>query len=55
MVLFGGISSYDFEVYQPTKVFIQNEFQTKDFGSLKYSLVIEVAQSTSGIVISQWT
>lgn len=33
---------------------IHNQFQTKDLGSLKYPLGIEIVQSLSDIVVSQW-
>ena len=31
-----------------------NHFQPKDLGKLKYFLGIEIAQSNSGVVMSQW-
>ena len=38
---------------QKLKQHLSNHFQTKDLGKLKYFLGIEVAQSNSGMVISQ--
>ena len=35
------------------KKYLSSHFQTKDLGSLKYFLGIEVAQSKEGIVVSQ--
>ena len=35
------------------KAFLQNSFQTKDSGKLRYFLGIEVAQSKEGINLSQ--
>ena len=47
------ITCSDHDGIQKLKQHIFSHFQTKDFGKLKYFLDIEVAQSKSGVVISQ--
>ena len=47
------ITSGDQDAIQKLKQHIFSHFQTKDLGKLKYFLGIEVAQSNSGVVISQ--
>ena len=47
------ITGSDQNGIQKLKQHIFNHFQTKDLGKLKYFLSIEVAQSNSGVVISQ--
>ena len=47
------ITGSDQDGIQKLKQHLFNHFQTKDLGKLKYFLSIEVAQSNSGVVISQ--
>ena len=47
------ITGSDQEGISKLKEYLFSRFQTKDLGKLKYFLGIEVAQSHSGIVISQ--
>ena len=47
------ITGSDQDGIQKLKQHLFNHFQTKDLGKLKYFLDIEVAQSNSGVVISQ--
>ena len=47
------ITSNDHDGIQKLKQHLFSHFQTKDLGKLKYFLGIEVAQSNSGVVISQ--
>ncbi|XP_019150387.1 PREDICTED: uncharacterized protein LOC109147209 [Ipomoea nil] len=47
------ITGSDQEGISQLKEYLFSRFQTKDLGKLKYFLGIEVAQSSSGIVISQ--
>ena len=47
------ITSSDRDGIQKLKQHLFNHFQTKDLGKLEYFLSIEVAQSNSGVVISQ--
>ena len=47
------ITDSDQDCIQKLKQHIFNHFQTKDLGKLKYFLVIEIAQSNSGVVMSQ--
>ena len=47
------ITDSDQDGIQKLKQHIFNHFQTKDLGKLKYFLVIEIAQSNSGVVMSQ--
>ena len=47
------ITGSDQDGIQKLKHHLFSYFQTKDLGKLKYFLGIEVAQSNSGIVISQ--
>ena len=47
------ITSIDQNGIQKLKQHLFSHFQTKDLGKLKYFLGIEVAQSNSGVVISQ--
>ena len=47
------ITGNDQDGIQKLKQHLFNHFQTKDLGKLKYFLGIEVAQSSSGVVISQ--
>ena len=47
------ITSTDQDDIQKLKQHLFSHFQTKDLGKLKYFLGIEVAQSNSGVVISQ--
>ena len=47
------ITGSDQDGIQKLKQHLFSHFQTKDLGKLKYFLSIEVAQSNSGVVISQ--
>ena len=47
------ITGTDQDGIQKLKQHLFSHFQTKDLGKLKYFLGIEVAQSNSGVVISQ--
>ena len=47
------ISSSDQDGIQKLKQHLFNHFHTKDLGKLKYFLGIEIAQSKSGVVMSQ--
>ena len=47
------ITGSDQEGIQRLKQHIFNHFQTKDLGKLKYFLGLEIAQSSSGVVMSQ--
>ncbi|RVX10177.1 Retrovirus-related Pol polyprotein from transposon RE1 [Vitis vinifera] len=47
------ITSSDQEGIQRLKQHLFNHFQTKDLGKLKYFLGLEIAQSSSGVVMSQ--
>ena len=47
------ITDSDQDGIQKLKQHLFNHFQTKDLGKLKYFLGIKVAQSNSGVVISQ--
>ena len=47
------ITGSDQDDIQKLKQHFFNHFQTKDLGKLKYFIGIEVAQSNSGVVISQ--
>ena len=47
------ITSSDHDGIQKLKQHFFSHFQTKDLGKLKYFLGIEVAQSNSGVIISQ--
>ena len=47
------ITSSDQDGIQKLKQHLFNHFQTKDVGKFKYFLGIEVAQSNSGMIISQ--
>ena len=47
------ITGTDQDGIQKLKQYLFSLFQTKDLGKLKYFLGIEVAQSNSGVVISQ--
>ena len=47
------ITGYDQDGITDLKKYLFKHFQTKDLGRLKYFLGIKVAQSRSGIVISQ--
>ena len=47
------ITSSDQDGIQKLKHHLFNHFQTKDVGKFKYFLGIEVAQSNSGMIISQ--
>ena len=49
------ITGSDQDGIQKLKQHLFSHFQTKDLGKLKYFLVIEVAQSNFGVVISQRT
>ena len=48
------ITGSDHDGIQKLKQHLFTHFQTKDLGKLKYFLGIEIAQSSSGVVISQW-
>ena len=48
------INSDDSDGILRLKSHLHNQFQTKDLGPLRYFLGIEVAHSSSSIVISQW-
>ncbi|RVX00094.1 Retrovirus-related Pol polyprotein from transposon RE2 [Vitis vinifera] len=50
---FGMLRSSDQDGIQKLKQHIFTHFQTKDLGKLKYFLGIEIAQSSSGVVLSQ--
>ncbi|RVW92842.1 Retrovirus-related Pol polyprotein from transposon TNT 1-94 [Vitis vinifera] len=50
---FGMLRSSDQECIQRLKQHLFNHFQTKDLGKLKYFLGLEIAQSSSGVVMSQ--
>ncbi|RVW65211.1 Retrovirus-related Pol polyprotein from transposon RE1 [Vitis vinifera] len=50
---FGMLWSSDQEGIQRLKQYLFNHFQTKDLGKLKYFLGLEIAQSSSGVVMSQ--
>ena len=47
------ITSSDPNDIQKLKQHLFNHFQTKDLGKLKYFLGIEIARSSSGVVLSQ--
>ena len=47
------ITGSDQDAIQKLKQHLFSHFQTKDLGKLKYFLSIKVAQSNSGVVISQ--
>ena len=47
------IKSDDYEGIKELKQHLFQNFQTKDLGPLRYFLGIEVAQSNSGIALSQ--
>ena len=47
------ITGSDQDGIQKLKQHLFSHFQTKDLGKLKYFLCIEVAQSNSGVIISQ--
>ena len=47
------ITGSDQDGIQKLKQYLFTHFQTKDLGKLKYFLGIEIAQSSSGVVISQ--
>ena len=47
------ITSSDQNGIQKLKQHLFTHFQTKDLGKLKYFLGIEIAQSSSGVVLSQ--
>ncbi|RVW40634.1 Retrovirus-related Pol polyprotein from transposon RE1 [Vitis vinifera] len=47
------ITGSDQEGIQRLKQHLFNHFQTKDLGKLKYFLGLEIAQSSSGVVMSQ--
>ena len=47
------ITGSDQEGIQRLKQHFFNHFQTKDLGKLKYFLGLEIAQSNSGVVMSQ--
>ena len=44
----------DVKAIEATKAHLQKHFVTKDLGSLRYFLGIEVARSCEGMVLSQW-
>ena len=48
------ITGSDQDGIQKLKQHLFTHFQTKDLGKLKYFLRIEIAQSSSSVVISQW-
>ncbi|RVW94848.1 Retrovirus-related Pol polyprotein from transposon TNT 1-94 [Vitis vinifera] len=50
---FGMLHSSDQDGIQKLKQHLFTHFQTKDLGKLKYFLGIEIAQSSSGVVLSQ--
>ncbi|RVW73726.1 Retrovirus-related Pol polyprotein from transposon RE2 [Vitis vinifera] len=50
---FGMLRSSDQDGIQKLKQHLFTHFQTKDLGKLKYLLGIEIAQSSSGVVLSQ--
>ncbi|RVW63718.1 Retrovirus-related Pol polyprotein from transposon RE1 [Vitis vinifera] len=50
---FGMLRSSDQDGIQKLKQHLFTHFQTKDLGKLKYFLGIEIAQSSSGVVLSQ--
>ncbi|RVX19942.1 Retrovirus-related Pol polyprotein from transposon TNT 1-94 [Vitis vinifera] len=50
---FGMLRSSDHDGIQKLKQHLFTHFQTKDLGKLKYFLGIEIAQSSSGVVLSQ--
>ncbi|RVX08580.1 Retrovirus-related Pol polyprotein from transposon RE2 [Vitis vinifera] len=50
---FGHASHSDQDGIQKLKQHLFTHFQTKDLGKLKYFLGIEIAQSSSGVVLSQ--
>ena len=47
------IAGSDHDDIRKLKQHIFNHFQTKDLGKLKYFMGIEIAQSNSGVVMSQ--
>ena len=47
------ITGDDIQGIKELKIFLQKKFNTKDLGSLKYFLGIEIARSTRGLVLSQ--
>ena len=47
------ITGSDQEGIQRLKQHLFNHFQTKDLGKLKYFLGLEIAKSSSGVVLSQ--
>ena len=47
------IASNDVKVVEDLKVFLDQKFKLKDFGSLKYFLGLEVARSDKGIALCQ--
>lgn len=48
------ITSPNITVIDSIKVFLHSQFKLKDLGRLRYSLGLEIAQSTKGIFFSQW-
>ena len=48
------ITSNDQDGIQNLKQHLFTHFQSKDLGKLKYFLGIEITQSSSGVVLSQW-
>ena len=47
------ITDSDQDDIQNLKQYLFNHFQTRDLGKLKYFLEIEIAQSNSGVIMSQ--